>query len=178
MRWMVALAALIPLASCAPQRSRKPENTSLPPPKSDNGTTTLATGKVEVLAKNEKGETAFVVRAASSDIKVGEGVGSSQLRVVDGEIFEAGKLKSRFRADRGTVDQVRRLVHAEGNVVVKDSEGGIAMRADSIRYQDGGDRIEATGRVTVSSTEWKFGPFANLCATPDLQRVATPDRFP
>lgn len=137
----------------------------------------LGTGRVEIVAKDDDGNVVLAVRAASSNIEVGEAVGRSALQQVDGEIYEAGKLKSRFRAERGTVDQAKRLINADGNVVVRDPNNGIALRADSIRYLDGSGRIEAKGRVTVSSEAWKIGPFVDLWSTPDLQRVATPDRF-
>lgn len=166
------------MASCATPPAKKPASATGPKNGKREETTTIATGKVEAVAKDEEGRTVLSVRADTSDIEVGKSVGVSNLRVVDGEIYEEGKLKSRFRADRGTLDQVKRLIHAEGNVLVKASDGAIALRADSIDYRDGGNRIVAKGRVTVSSDTWKFGPFADLYATPDLQRVGTPDRFP
>lgn len=170
--------ALLTMASCAPPAPKKPAEAPAPVKDEEPATTKLATGKVEVLATDEQGKAVIRVRAASSDIEVGKQVGVSQLKTVEGEIYKAGKLESKFRADRGTVDQVKRLIDAKGNVVVKDSDGSVALRADAIHYKDGSGRIEAKGRVTVSSEAWRIGPFADLYATPDLQRVATPDRFP
>lgn len=178
MRQLLALAALVFVSSCAPPAAKKPANATKPEAGKKEETTTIATGKVEAVAKDEKGRTVLSVRADTSEIEVGDSVGVSNLKAVDGEIYEEGKLKSRFRADRGKLDQVKRLIHAEGNVVVKAPDGAIALRADAIDYRDGGNRIVAKGRVTVSSEAWKFGPFEDLYATPDLQRVGTPDRFP
>jgi hypothetical protein len=44
-------------------------------------------------------------------------------------------------------------------------------------YSEARRRFEASGSVTVSSGEVRIGPFAQIYATPDLKRVATPDRF-
>lgn len=137
----------------------------------------IGTGPVEVQVRGEDGTPSFVVRAQSSEIQVEKGGSQSGLDKVEGEIFQKGKLASRFTASQGRVDQSARSLQASGKVEVRDTSRGIVLRADNVRYREGEAKIVASGRVTVSSEEWRIGPFDQLAATPDLSRVGTPDQM-
>jgi hypothetical protein len=132
----------------------------------------------EIVALDENGETAYVVRAASSKLKIGgAGASSGVLSGVTGEIMKDGRTASRFRAKSGEVDQQARRLVLEGDVTVTDEARGIVLVAQRVDYAEAAGRIEARGRVTVSSGSALLGPVDALWATPGLERVATPDMF-
>lgn len=173
MRWAWAAVAAV-AASCS-RPAAEPAPTAEAP--KEKPPVELATGPVELEVRDESGKTAFVVRARASEIAMESSGAKSGLKEVSGDIFQGGKVASRFKAARGEVDQKARTLLAEGKAELRDTARGLVLRADRVRYRESEARVVAEGGVTVSSEEWQIGPFDRLVATPDLSRVGTPDRF-
>ncbi|MCW5938093.1 MAG: hypothetical protein KF884_08945 [Fimbriimonadaceae bacterium] len=132
----------------------------------------------EVTVRGEDGEVAYVVRAETSKMTVGEeGAASGALSGVSGEIRKGGQTASKFKATSGEVDQKARTLTLQGEVTVTDEARGIVLKAQRVFYAEAKGRIEASGQVTVSSGSALLGPVDALWASPGLERVATPDLY-
>ncbi|HRI43628.1 MAG TPA: hypothetical protein PLL78_01315 [Fimbriimonadaceae bacterium] len=137
-----------------------------------------ASGPLELTARGEKQERLWTVRAKSSTMAFhGEGALSGTLDDVEGELFDADKAVSRFKALGGEADQAKRELELKGEVTLTADEEQAKLTANEVRWIEAEGLIEATGAVRVKSPDYEAGPFAKLWATPDLKDVGTPDMF-
>lgn len=137
-----------------------------------------ASGPLELTARGENQDRLWTVRAKSSTMAFqGEGALSGTLDDVEGELFDADAVVSRFTALTGEANQAKRELELKGDVVVIADEEQAKLTADVVRWVEAEGLIEATGGVEVASPEYRAGPFAKLWATPDLKDVGTPDMF-
>lgn len=134
--------------------------------------------KPEILVKSEDGKSSFIVNAKDSEISVTEeGPNYGTLSGVTGSIKRLETLASTFSSNDAQVDRNQHVLTLTGNVVVTGEERGLVLHAESVKYDQGLDRIEAAGSVTVTSATMVLGPMPKLLATPDLKHIATPGKF-
>jgi hypothetical protein len=171
--WPVALALSV---GCGPSRQVAPG----PKPLAESPAVErkIRAENPEITVRGEDGEVAYIVRAETTKMTVGdEGSASGALDGVSGEIRKDGKTASKFKATSGQVDQKARTLFLQGEVTVTDEARGIVLKAQRVFYAEAKGRIEATGQVTVSSGSALLGPVDALWASPGLERVATPDLY-
>lgn len=172
----VALPALAFLAICG--CGPGPTPTAAAPSEPEKDARRLRTGPVEVVVKDEDGRVSWTMQADDSRLVIPEsGAMTSMAESVTGQVYEGGKVSSRYTARAGTADQGQKTAVLTGSVEVTHESTGRVLRAARVVYSEARRRFEASGSVTVSSGEVRIGPFAQLYATPDLKRVGTPDRF-
>lgn len=114
-------------------------------------------------------------------------LGGGRLERVRGYLFDEGKPGSTFRGDRGVGDKEKKTLTLRGNVHVvapdKDASGkksntpAAELTCDQIVYDAEKKVIRALGHVKVTGEIGTIGTLSEVWATPDLNRIATPDMF-
>lgn len=131
-----------------------------------------------VTARNEKGQTTWVLSAESSSVVLAQGQEiDAEVQGVTGELYRDGKLASRYEARTGVANDARRTLKLKGTVRVTSEERKIVLSAAEIEWVDDRQLIAARGSVWIRSDAYEMGPLPELWATPDLSRIGSPDRF-
>ncbi len=117
------------------------------------------------------------------------GAATGTLKGVTGEIYDKGELSSRFSGDDGEADQSKQTFVLRGHVMVtsKVKPKGkreipaemkeMKLTAAVIRWDPLAKKFKATGSVMISGPSYEMGPYPEIWATPDLNKMGTPDRF-
>lgn len=146
----------------------------------------MASGRVTVTSRDEKGQTTWVVRAAESSGQIVGEASTIKLKRVEGDIYMDGKKASSFEADEADADQATRSLVLRGHVklVSEPGESGsklpstpVTISAQRAKWLDSRKVVAAQGSVWVRSSVYEMGEYAELWATQDLKKIATPDRF-
>lgn len=154
----------------------------------------------EITMNSDDGNSAYIVRAKQTDVEVdNKGPAYGQLKGMTGVLVEKefsprceafqgpgqpfiavlrGTLvASRFSSDEGSIDRNKKFLSMSGNVKITGEDQGLVLLASKVKYDQGRERIEAEGSVTVTSDSRVLGPLPKLVATKDLKRIATPGKF-
>ncbi|MCU0315651.1 MAG: LPS export ABC transporter periplasmic protein LptC [Fimbriimonadaceae bacterium] len=148
----------------------------------------IATGGVTITAREDQGQTAWIVKAESSRTTLTQDQTSiGTLRKVTADLFEDGKIASRLFADEAVANQSTKELFAKGNVrIVADqlpnssttqSPEPTVLTANEMEWGQDKSFVRAKGAVTVKSNVFILGPFPELWATPDLTKFGTPNQF-
>lgn len=100
-----------------------------------------------------------------------------KLTNVEGTLFDQGTPSSTFFADGATVIKGDDQLALDGNVKIVNLAKQATLRCDSLRWTSKSNRIVAKGNVFVEAPGYKMGPSAEVWASPDLSKVATPDLY-
>ncbi len=171
---MAGCASAPPKPSVEPSASAPSKPTEEEVPEDRN----FASGAVTVTARNEEGEIAWVLRAKNSSVHVESGSEIDAVATgVTGELFEKGKIASRYQSDKGEANDVKRTLQLDGRVKITSEAQKVVLTADRVEWMEDRQMISARGSVWVKSADYEMGPLPELWATPDLKRVGSPDRF-
>lgn len=144
----------------------------------DSSRIPVQTGRVEVEQRDEEGAQLWEIEAESSRLGVDEtGIELVMMAGVSAKLYREGKLVSRATAPEAKADRTNSRLVLYGGVVLIEETRGLTLNADTVVYQEAKVIIEASGNITVTSNSMYMGVFERLWSTPDLTRIATPDRF-
>lgn len=137
-------------------------------------------------ARDNDGLVTWVVRAKESSGQIVGKESTLTLTGVDGELYIDGKIASTFTADAAEADQATRSLDLKGHVSMvsvpdaknpKIPKEPLTLTADRAKWLDSRKVVAAQGSVWVRSSVYQMGEYAELWATQDLKKIATPDRF-
>ena len=167
------------LAGCQSTVAKAPSGAPAAPKPKDEPVA-LATGRIEISARDEKGAVAWVVRAKSgrASVALEEGIGPAELQDVEGEVYDRAAVVSRFSAELASADKTTRRLELHGAVRVVSLRDSVTMSSDRVRWMDARGLVEAQGNVRFSSDVWSLGPFQVQWASKDLATIGSPDQFP
>jgi len=119
-----------------------------------------------------------VLRAKDSSVHVEAGAEiDAEANGITGELYEAGKIASRYQAQKGTANDVKRILKMSGQVKITSEARKVVLTAESVEWMEDRQMISARGSVWVKSDVYEMGPLPELWATPDLTKIGSPDRF-
>ncbi|MBL8087296.1 MAG: hypothetical protein JNM85_04395 [Chthonomonas sp.] len=175
----LACAALFMLCGCgakptAPKPEVKPESsaTASEPARKVN------TGAGAMTQTSPEGKSLWTVKWSTGGVSLdGEGRAAGQFDQVTGSLYQDGTEGSTFSAPKAVADQKAGVLSLSPGVHIKQVGGDLALSADSVRYLDAYQLIEARGNVRIVSKSYNVGPLPAMLATADMRRVGTPDVF-
>ncbi|MBS1704697.1 MAG: LPS export ABC transporter periplasmic protein LptC [Armatimonadetes bacterium] len=176
---IVGCALLTIGCGSGPSGQKAETSTSAKPNAPQEPERAVASGKVEMVQRDEQREPQWAVKAQSAELNFdSEKKASGNLQGVSGDLYDKGKVVSTFKSNAGDVDQKQSVLNLRGQVVVQSKEQDAVLTADSVKWLAKLRLVKAEGAVQVIGKGYKMGPFPALLATPDLKKVGTPDRFP
>lgn len=138
----------------------------------------VQTGPVEVEQRSPEGEQFWHVEAESSRFGIDEtGVELVILSNVKARLYRHGELVSRATAPEAKADRANSRLVLYGGVELIEETRRLTLNADTVVYLEADELIEASGNIRVTSASMTMGVFERIWSTPDLTRIATPDRF-
>lgn len=179
------MAACAGLASCSGQQAAQappaPDPAaSLPQAQPDDQNRIRINADGSTMTWRKDGATTLVARTQASSTELNrEDAGdlTGDLKQVSGELFQKGKIASRFQAPEGRFDQNAKSMQLQGGVTITSEERRLVLTASRVRWTEGGGLIRAEGQVWLRGPQFESGPAPVLVATPDLARIGTPDRI-
>lgn len=140
--------------------------------------TTANTGPVAVTQRSPQGQIIWTLKSEKSQITYGgEGKLSGTLENVSGELYQGGKLASKFKCNFASADQEQNRLEMHDSVRIVDIAEDATLMADHVVWEGDAGHIRASGNVRVMAKSYEMGPFEELWASPDLMQVGTPDVF-
>lgn len=175
---MIAVALLAGLNSACKPRAILDRDAAPALSEEDGSRIPVQTGRIEIEQRDEDGSQLWEVEALSSRLGIDEtGIELVMMAGVTAKLYREGELVSRATAPEAKADRTNSRLVLYGGVVLIEETRRLTLNADTVVYQEAKEIIEASGNITVSSDSMTMGVFERLWSTPDLTRIATPDRF-
>lgn len=136
----------------------------------------VRTGEGELVQKSEELRTLWTATYKSAEAAVNEqGRLSGTLFGVQGELYQGGKVASRFEATEAEADQGANTLVLQKNVTVRAEESKATLTADRVEWLESKGVIQATGNVTIEDGFGVLRSDSPMWVTPDLKHFGTPD---
>lgn len=132
----------------------------------------------------------YILKWTSSQLDYSQEQGAlgGRLEGVSGELYQEGKLASRFKAEHATANKAKNLLRLEGNVVIEglevDGKGKVVsqevsatLRCHRMEWNTKQEMMRAFEQVTVVSRQGTVGPLSELWCEPSVRRAGTPGFF-
>lgn len=132
----------------------------------------------------------YILKWMSSQLDYSQEQGAlgGRLEGVSGELYQEGKLASRFTAEHATANKATNLLRLEGNVVVEglevDEKGKVVgkeisatLRCHRVEWNTKQKMMRAFEQVTIVSRQGTVGPLNELWCEPSVRRAGTPGFF-
>lgn len=122
----------------------------------------------------------YTVKWESSqlDYTLKDGALNGTLRQVSGELYQEGKLASRFVADAARADKAKGQLVLSGKVTVIGLDPQAKLECQKLEWKTKEKRIRALGGVTIRFNQGTIGPMDELWCLPDLKIAGTPGFSP
>lgn len=152
----------------------------------------LYTGSGSATLRDTEGDRPirYILRWTSSQLDYSQEQGAlgGRLEEVSGELYQQGKLASRFTADHAMANKAKNLLRLEGNVVIEgldvDEKGKVisqevaaTLRCQRMEWNTKQEMMRAYQKVTVVSRQGTVGPLNELWCDPSVRRAGTPGFF-
>ena len=172
--WLVSILAL-GLISCGP---RAKDDTKATAPERVERTARTGSGQSERFRTEGARERIWTVRWKTAEIEYTDPKEyGGWMEGVEGTLYQHGKPVSTFRADRGRANKATETLQLEGNVQVRGTRLGATLRAARLEWDAKREIVRALQGVTIEGEWGTTGPYEELWATPNLDRIATPSQF-
>jgi hypothetical protein len=102
---------------------------------------------------------------------------AGKMQGVRGNLYERGQPVNDFVADFGESDPDNDELELRGSVKIVAKKVGATLQCDQLVWKADANRFEAKGNVRMEGFGYTVGPFSEVWASPDLNRLGTPDVF-
>ena len=177
-QWLFGAVALTCLlAGCQSTRAESPTAVRLAPPKAVPGTT-LHAGPGETEAFDEKRFRLWTLHWESAEVRgAGTKATVSDVVTVHGSFFRNNKPAGNYEAATGSADQAKSRLELRGSVRITSLQHKTTLLCAEANYDGIRKIIQARGKVRLVSDDGTTDFGDEVVATPELDRVGTPETF-
>lgn len=149
-----------------------------PPPTDPGVRRVVETGPIDLEAGRDDGTIAWKLHGKSSRLGL-QDAGEKQVfaQGVTGEIFDKGKVASRFTSQDAKAASESKQMVLMGKVRIDSVTQNVSLYADKVAWMEERQMFSAQGNVRIDSPGWELGKMEEVWATPDLSKFGTPDKF-
>lgn len=152
----------------------------------------LYTGSGSAILRDTEGDRPirYILKWTRSQLDYSQEQGAlgGRLEGVSGELYQEGKLASRFTAEHATANKAKNQLTLEGRVVIKglevDEKGKVVsqqiaatLRCHRMEWNTKQEMMRAFEQVTIVSREGTVGPMDEIWCEPSVRRAGTPGFF-